>query len=92
MSEGSTDKPQMKRAAEEDQPAKRLKTEEEGPGEDDKKCPKKKVVLLMAYSGKGYYGMQVRTAAGAALRSAALSSSTSLDINMWCVSEKSSSV
>lgn len=28
---------------------------------DNKKCPKKKVALLMAYSGKGYYGMQVRT-------------------------------
>ncbi|CAG5867322.1 unnamed protein product [Menidia menidia] len=26
--------------------------------EDDKKFPKKKVVLLLAYSGKGYYGMQ----------------------------------
>lgn len=32
--------------------------------EDDKKYPKKKVVLLMAYSGKGYYGMQVHSAAG----------------------------
>lgn len=27
--------------------------------EDEKKCPKKKVALLVAYSGKGYYGMQV---------------------------------
>lgn len=25
---------------------------------DNRKCPKKKVALLMAYSGKGYYGMQ----------------------------------
>ncbi|KAK2819007.1 hypothetical protein Q5P01_024568 [Channa striata] len=29
--------------------------------EDEKKFPKKKVVLLMAYSGKGYYGMQRNT-------------------------------
>lgn len=28
---------------------------------DNRKCPKKKVALLMAYSGKGYYGMQVQT-------------------------------
>lgn len=28
---------------------------------ENKKCPKKKVALLMAYSGKGYYGMQVQT-------------------------------
>lgn len=27
--------------------------------QDEKKYPKKKVALLMAYSGKGYYGMQV---------------------------------
>lgn len=31
---------------------------------DNKKIPKKKVALLMAYSGKGYYGMQVQTEAG----------------------------
>lgn len=31
---------------------------------DNRKCPKKKVALLMAYSGKGYYGMQVQTGAG----------------------------
>lgn len=30
---------------------------------DNRKCPKKKVALLMAYSGKGYYGMQVHTRA-----------------------------
>ncbi|XP_040054017.2 pseudouridylate synthase 1 homolog isoform X1 [Gasterosteus aculeatus] len=29
--------------------------------EDEKKCPKKKVALLVAYSGKGYYGMQRNT-------------------------------
>ncbi|XP_019937118.2 pseudouridylate synthase 1 homolog [Paralichthys olivaceus] len=52
----------LKRANEENedsaerlQAAKRLKTEQ---AEDEKKYPKKKVVLLMAYSGKGYYGMQ----------------------------------
>lgn len=33
---------------------KKLKTDQ-----DEKKYPKKKVALLMAYSGKGYYGMQV---------------------------------
>lgn len=32
--------------------AKKLKTDEE------KRFPKRKVVLLVAYSGKGYYGMQ----------------------------------
>uniref|UniRef100_A0A3Q2QIP8 Pseudouridylate synthase 1 homolog n=1 Tax=Fundulus heteroclitus TaxID=8078 RepID=A0A3Q2QIP8_FUNHE len=37
--------------------AKRVKAEGEHT-EDDKKYPKKKVVLLLAYSGKGYYGMQ----------------------------------
>ncbi|KAM3874369.1 pseudouridylate synthase 1 homolog [Diretmus argenteus] len=37
--------------------AKRSKSEG-GHTEDEKKYPKKKVVLLMAYSGKGYYGMQ----------------------------------
>ena len=54
---------------EEDQGGKRRKEEEdqglkgrkdEGEGRDnDRKYPKKKVALLMAYSGKGYYGMQV---------------------------------
>lgn len=37
---------------------KRLKPD---PEEQAKKYPKKKVVLLMAYSGKGYHGMQVIT-------------------------------
>ena len=35
-------------------------------GDDDeppRKLPKRKIVLLMAYSGKGYHGMQVRRAA-----------------------------
>lgn len=67
MSEGSKDEPTaklMKRANEENedsaervQAAKRLKAEGVH-AEDEKKYPKKKVVLLMAYSGKGYYGMQ----------------------------------
>lgn len=53
----------LKRANEENeestevQATKRLKSEEDN-AEDDKKYPKKKVVLLIAYSGKGYYGMQ----------------------------------
>ncbi|CAN9504982.1 unnamed protein product [Ophioblennius macclurei] len=38
------------------QDAKKVKTHEQA--EDEKRFPKKKVVLLMAYSGKGYYGMQ----------------------------------
>lgn len=55
------------------QPAKRRRTaaEEEQKQDidkdqdgDNRKCPKKKVALLMAYSGKGYYGMQVQTEAG----------------------------
>lgn len=32
-------------------------------GEPQRKPPKRKVVLLMAYSGKGYHGMQVSAAA-----------------------------
>lgn len=68
MSEGGMDKQAdalLKRTSEENddsaervQAAKRLKTEGEHT-EDEKKYPKKKVVLLLAYSGKGYYGMQV---------------------------------
>lgn len=71
MSEGARDELTAKlpkRANEENeesaervQTTKRLKAEEENT-EDEKKYPKKKVVLLMAYSGKGYYGMQVYTA------------------------------
>lgn len=59
MSELSQDVPSMlKRANEEteDHVAKKLKTEDFS--EDERKYPKKKVVLLIAYSGKGYYGMQ----------------------------------
>lgn len=41
-----------------DKATKRVKAEGEQ-NEDDRKYPKKKVVLLLAYSGKGYYGMQV---------------------------------
>lgn len=67
MSEGPTE-PQtaklLKRANEENedcaeklQATKRIKADE-GSAEDEKRYPKKKVVLLLAYSGKGYYGMQ----------------------------------
>lgn len=55
----------MKRANEENeesaekaQAAKRIKADGEHT-EDEKKYPKKKVALLLTYSGKGYYGMQV---------------------------------
>lgn len=49
-------------AAEEEQKQKQdLDEDQDG---DNRKCPKKKVALLMAYSGKGYYGMQVQTEAG----------------------------
>lgn len=67
MSEGPTDQQTtklLKRANEENEEServltsKRVKTQEEHT-EDERKYPKKKVVLLMAYSGKGYYGMQV---------------------------------
>lgn len=71
MSEGGMDKHTatlLKRTIEENedsaekvQAAKRVKTDGEL-AEDEKKYPKKKVVLLMAYSGKGYYGMQVYSA------------------------------
>ncbi|KAA8584179.1 pseudouridylate synthase 1 homolog [Etheostoma spectabile] len=68
MSEESRDEETaklLKRANEENEDSgaekvkdtKKLKVEVETT-EDDKKYPKKKVVLLLAYSGKGYYGMQ----------------------------------
>uniref|UniRef100_UPI0037E8ABE4 pseudouridylate synthase 1 homolog isoform X1 n=2 Tax=Semicossyphus pulcher TaxID=241346 RepID=UPI0037E8ABE4 len=67
MSEGPRDEQTaklLKRANEENedsaetvQDPKRIKAEGENT-EDDKRFPKKKVVLLVAYSGKGYYGMQ----------------------------------
>lgn len=68
MSDGSKDEPTAnlpKRPNEENeaermQTTKRIKVDVEQT-EDEKKYPKKKVVLLMAYSGKGYYGMQVHS-------------------------------
>ncbi|MED6255718.1 tRNA pseudouridine synthase 1 [Ataeniobius toweri] len=62
MSEESTDQQTaklLKRSNEDsaERATKRVKAEGEHT-EDDKKYPKKKVVLLLAYSGKGYYGMQ----------------------------------
>ncbi|XP_061589417.1 pseudouridylate synthase 1 homolog isoform X2 [Cololabis saira] len=64
MSEGDTERrgKQLKRATEENEDsaeraAKTARAEEKNT-EKDKKYPKKKVVLLLAYSGKGYYGMQ----------------------------------
>lgn len=55
--DGHSDKA-LKRVSEdnEDHVAKKLKTDDFI--EDERKYPKKKVVLLIAYSGKGYYGMQ----------------------------------
>ncbi|KAL6469819.1 hypothetical protein MHYP_G00209380 [Metynnis hypsauchen] len=44
-------------AVENDHQVKRLKTDDDQTA-DEKRFPKRKVVLLMAYSGKGYYGMQ----------------------------------
>lgn len=48
------------------QQGKRLKgTADEGDAEEQsKRTPKRKIVLLMAYSGKGYHGMQVRGVQG----------------------------
>lgn len=65
MSDESTDQQTpkvLKRPNEENEDsaekaAKRVKAEGDQ-NEDDRKYPKKKVVLLLAYSGKGYYGMQ----------------------------------
>lgn len=55
--DGHSDKV-LKRVSEENEEhvAKKLKTD--NCTEDERKYPKKKVVLLIAYSGKGYYGMQ----------------------------------
>lgn len=74
MSEGSRqqqtdqDRKRSERSDEEDeelQTSKRRRAAAgaEEPDGDNRKCPKKKVALLMAYSGKGYYGMQVHTRA-----------------------------
>lgn len=41
-----------------EQQAKKLKSSPDA--EPHRKLPKRKIVLLMAYSGKGYHGMQVR--------------------------------
>ncbi|XP_005987239.1 tRNA pseudouridine synthase A [Latimeria chalumnae] len=40
---------------------KKLKKDEEESNDQNKKCPKRKVVFLLAYSGKGYHGMQRNT-------------------------------
>ncbi|XP_021042302.1 tRNA pseudouridine synthase A isoform X4 [Mus pahari] len=47
---------------EKEHPAKRVKGGEDE--EPPRKLPKRKIVLLMAYSGKGYHGMQGVSAAG----------------------------
>ncbi|XP_062867523.1 tRNA pseudouridine synthase A [Trichomycterus rosablanca] len=50
----------LKRASEStetENEVKKLKTEDQK-ADEEKRYPKRKVVLLMAYSGKGYYGMQ----------------------------------
>lgn len=69
MSEGSTDQQAAKLlkrnneaiedSSERLQDIKKIKTDDQN--EDEKRYPKKKVVLLMMYSGKGYYGMQRNT-------------------------------
>lgn len=48
---------------EQEQEQKQEQKQEQDQDGDNRKCPKKKVALLMAYSGKGYYGMQVQTGA-----------------------------
>lgn len=72
MSDGSRqqqmdqDRKRSERSDEEDeklQTSKRRRAATEEHDGDNRKCPKKKVALLMAYSGKGYYGMQVHTRA-----------------------------
>uniref|UniRef100_A0A1A8K3P4 Pseudouridylate synthase 1 homolog n=1 Tax=Nothobranchius kuhntae TaxID=321403 RepID=A0A1A8K3P4_NOTKU len=67
MSEESTDQQTeklLKRPNEENEESERVNKKVKTDGEntdDDKKYPKKKVVLLLTYSGKGYYGMQRNT-------------------------------
>lgn len=79
---------QVKRVQEvdEDLVAKRRKTDLEQSTED-RRYPKKKVALLMAYSGKGYYGMQVHTPAGCLVF--AHVSFVLLLLNVFCVAEES---
>lgn len=75
---------QLKRVQEgdEDCGTKRRKTDVE-PSNEDRRYPKKKVALLMAYSGKGYYGMQVPTSAGLC------GSSVLLVLSVFFISEES---
>ncbi|KAJ0047401.1 hypothetical protein NL108_002107, partial [Boleophthalmus pectinirostris] len=59
ISEGVPSGKVLKRVSEDNEDtavSKKLKTGDSI--EDERKYPKKKVVLLIAYSGKGYYGMQ----------------------------------
>lgn len=51
----------VQRLEENGHPNKKLKSDadEEDAEDQNKKLPKRKIVLLMAYSGKGYHGMQV---------------------------------
>lgn len=65
---GSLENSLAKRPREEKEPgkqeenghdAKRLKVNEDEVKDEAKKFPKKKVVLLLVYCGKGYHGMQV---------------------------------
>ncbi|KAF2978531.1 hypothetical protein EK904_013388 [Melospiza melodia maxima] len=50
----------VQRVEENGHPSKKLKSDadEEDTEDQNKKLPKRKIVLLMAYSGKGYHGMQ----------------------------------
>lgn len=79
---------QLKRVQEgdEDCVTKRRKPDVEHSNED-RRYPKKKVALLMAYSGKGYYGMQVQTSAR--LFVFAWFSSVPLVLNVFFISEES---
>lgn len=64
-----------------EQQAKKLKSSADG--EPRRKLPKRKIVLLVAYSGKGYHGMQVRPGPAPASRGTSVGLRSGLRSDDW---------
>ncbi|KYO39556.1 tRNA pseudouridine synthase A, mitochondrial [Alligator mississippiensis] len=58
LKSSSTNCEEIEKQEENGHQAKRFKRDQEDVEDQNKKLPKRKIVLLMAYSGKGYHGMQ----------------------------------
>ncbi|XP_025051464.1 tRNA pseudouridine synthase A isoform X1 [Alligator sinensis] len=58
LKSSSTNSEEIEKQEENGHQAKRFKRDQEDVEDQNKKLPKRKIVLLMAYSGKGYHGMQ----------------------------------